>query len=350
MKYFLKRALASALAWKSKVAAQLPIEIQERKHTNRNVPNYNDSSYFFGRSRDGAAMATRLSFRTGKESEYWLRLKLPDKGHFMLRDLKGPEGEKFEYGDFAFTCLEPGKKWEITFEGVVYQKDKPHKLALDLTFDAISDLINFQKAVVPWEVGGIVAGECWTKDFLKKLGEVRIAHFEQAGNLSGSLALDGESRFVNWKSVRDHSFGRRSWQEWNRHVWLVGVLEDERVVNVCVIHYNFLGQLKAGFVTYGTQGYSPVKKCITLEEIPMPGEMPRSFQVPFQTQDKKEYTLSVKTKEGFDFVMDNDDYHITEWIADFDLNGVKGIGIAEFGLNPQKYALNPQKYEYSVAK
>ena len=125
MKYFFKKTLASALVWKSKVAAQLPIEVQERKHTDPNVPHYNDSSYFFGRSQDGSAMATRLAFRTGKKSEYWLRLSLPDKGHFMLRDLQGPEGEHFEYGDLAFTCLEPGKKWKITFEGNIHQKMIP---------------------------------------------------------------------------------------------------------------------------------------------------------------------------------------------------------------------------------
>ena len=129
------------------------------------------------------------------------------------------------------------------------------------------------------------------------------------------------------------------------------MLEDNRVVNVCVIHYDFLGQLKAGFVTYGPQGYSPVKKCITLEEIPMPHEMPRPFEVPFQTQDKKSHILSVKMKEGFDFAMDDGAYHITEWIADFDLDGVKGVGIAEFGLNFKRYdGLNPQQYEYSVAQ
>ena len=133
----------------------LPLAELESKHSNPMEPLFNDSSYFLGRGGDGSYMVTRLAFRTTSEPEYWLAFHLPGKGIFKLKDPEGGEGEGFRLGKLGFLCLEPGKRWQISHSGTVYNNGKSHRAQIDLTFEGTRPLVNFKNITRPKDLAPV---------------------------------------------------------------------------------------------------------------------------------------------------------------------------------------------------
>ena len=337
MKFWLKKQLASLLIRRSLKERELSPEELESKHKNPNVPLFNDSSYFLGRSEDGSYMVVRQAFRTTRGHEYWLNIFLPGKGSFELKGMNATEGEGFRLGNLKFDCLEPGKTWEISYNGPIHCGNEVHEIEIKWIFTGIQPLINFKNITNPSVTAAVIAAEKWDGAFFRKLKEIKKVHLEQGGNITGTIKLDGEEINIDWRSVRDHSWGSRSWGKWKRHVWLSGVLDNNEVFNVSMISYDFLGQLGAGYIT-ANEHISYLNQTPDMNSFAGDPLIPEKGKFTFFTQDGKQHELGFEMAGRFEFMMDNE-YYIYEGMGNFILDGIKGMGVAEFGLNPEFYDL-----------
>ncbi len=310
----------------------LPVEVLESKHTDPDTFAYNDSSYFAGVSRDGFTFVTRQAFRTGKHNENWLKIHIPGEGVWGFEDMELPEGEGFKQGTLEYVCLKPGEEWSIKYDGPVFKDGKEEEIKLNLKWRSTSPVMDFDKeGTSPRQVAEQVASQKWNKEFFRRLREIHLVHIEQGGEITGTITWKGKENGVKLKGVRDHSFGKRNWEEWSRHIWFLGILDDGRFFNVSVIDYDFVKDLKAGFIfdgeKYVTFAETPSFADLNLKE-PLPHKL--SFKVKeMEKGDEKEITTDMV--EFFPFMMDAV-YHIRQSKAEFTYGGVKGIGIAEMGV------------------
>lgn len=333
--YWLKKKLAAGMISRSLKDRELSLEELETRHSDPNLPLFNDSSYFLGRGDDGSCLIVRMAFRSRREPEYWLSFYLPGLGTFKLENLDCQVGPGFSLGDLSFFCEEPGKIWRITYSGPIQKGGKSHQLSLDLRFEGTRPLVNYKHISRPSDIAPVIAREKWTREFLESLKEIKKVHLEQGGHISGIIRLDGKDHQVEWRSVRDHSWGTRSWESWRRHIWLGGVLDNGEAFNLSLISYDFLGQLSAGYLTKGDRliFFDPLPSMESFASNPL---IPEHTVIDFTSRDGTRHKLEVHIVRAFDLPMDGI-YHIHEGMGDFLLDGISGKGVAEFGINLKHY-------------
>lgn len=331
----LKRLLAAAMIRRSLKERGLPLDELESRHSDLTNNLFNDSSYFLGRGEDGSCLLVRMAFRTNRVAECWLTVSLPGTGTFTVDGLPGEPGEGFRMGTFEFFCKQPGKHWSIRYSGDLKQEGQAHKVDLNLEFEAIKPIVNFKHISRPADIAPVIAREKWTKPFLNSLKEIKKMHLEQAGRITGTVAVDGKIHNVNWRSIRDHSWGTRAWETWKRHIWLSGVLDDGEAFNLSMITYSFLGQLSAGYITRGekTEYLSALPAMESFASDPL---IPEKSSLVFHSRDGRQHTLEIEIPRFFGFLMDGA-YYIHEGLGNFTLDGIPGLGVAEFGLNRNFY-------------
>jgi hypothetical protein len=331
----LKTMIASAMVRSSRKAA-MPVEELERLHLSPETPNFNDSSYFFGADGAGTALAVRLAFRTGKPDEAWLDLRLPGRGPYQLGGDAQDRGTGFSLGPLSFTCESTGQRWRIRYDGLVTIPEGELPLELDLTFEARTPVVDFANHANNWAVAEAIAAETWSKEFFERLREIHKVHYEQGGRLLGRATIDGQEVHLDLPSIRDHSFGTRRWGQWDRHIWILGALEDGSFFNVSMIRYDFLGSLRTGW--RWRQGIvQSVVDCDDFAHFVPARKPPSRFTLTFRTRHGSTETALIEAKDAFDFDLDHGAYLIREWITTMKVGGVRGVGVAEFGWNPRIY-------------
>jgi hypothetical protein len=331
----LKRLLAAAMIRRSLKERGLSTYELESRHSDPANHLFNDSSYFLGRGEDSSCLLVRMAFRTNRVPECWLTVSLAGTGTYTVEGLPGEPGEKFSLGALKFICKQPGKHWSIRYSGNLKQEGKEHNVDLELEFEGMKPVVNFKHISQPADIAPVIAREKWTRSFLDSLKEIKKMHLEQAGNMTGTITVDGKIHEVNWRSVRDHSWGTRVWETWERHIWLSGVLDNGEAFNLSMIAYTFLGQLSAGYMTRGeqTEYLSALPYMDTFASDPL---IPQKFHLVFYSRDGRQHTLEIEIPRFFGFMMDGV-YYIHEGLGNFILDDIPGVGVAEFGLNRNLY-------------
>ncbi len=336
MKNFLKRFIALRMT-RSRKKNQNPVTYLEKKHVDVNQNNFIDSIYFAGVNKNGFSFVARLAFCNGKSNENWLKIFIPGEGVWGFENLDLPEGEGFEQGDLKFICDEPGELWKIYYHGPVYQGKKHYQLKMELNWHSVVPIADFDNIGTSYEqLAFQIAKEKWNFNFFNKLKEIHKIHYEQAGNITGTITWKRKKHDVQLKGFRTHSLGKRNWNDWGRHIWLTGILDDGQYFNISIIDYDFVKNLKAGFL-WNRKEYVDFAKTPSFGELKMLEPLPKtlSFPVKIKSGDKS-ITVNVDMKAFFPFTMD-DIYYIRQAKAEFDFGGKKGSGIAEMGINLKKY-------------
>ncbi len=344
--YLIKKLLALQMLSRNKKRS-FPIEFLEQKHTDPAIPLYNDSSFFYGGDHEGNAFICRMAFRGNRKPEAWFDFYLKDIGYFGLRDLPGPESDGFRLGSLYWKSLETGRVWEIGYKGLLTtrQGDK-HEAEVRLTFTGRHPVQDFAACSDRKSNASAIAGEKWNKEFFEKLKELSQTHYEQSGKLTGTVKIAGKSYPIDMRSMRDHSFGPRSWHQWDRHYWMSGINDEGRSWTVTTIRYDFIDRLTAGFITEPDGSTDAISKCTGLEDISKDALWPQQGVVDVVTRSGKKFKLEFERPGHFPYVMDNV-YYMLEGIGRYRLNGVPGLGMIEFGFNKSRY--NIDGIEWPVA-
>lgn len=339
MKHFFKHVLSSYMIRRKKKREFTPEEL-ETKHVDNTKASFNDSSYFAGISKEGFSFVTRQAFRVDKHNENWMMLSVPGEGVWGFENRDLPEGEGFKQGTLEYICKEPGEKWKIKFDGKLPQGNKEGKLKLNLDWEGVAPLVVFDKVgTTPLQVGRQVAYEKWNRHFFDKMKELDQVHYEQAGTMSGTLEWKGKRHKLDFVGVRDHSWGVRNWEDWDRHFWLLGILEDGRFFNFSLISYSFVKNLQAAFI-YNGDKYVTIYKLPSFEELNLKPMLPKAFSFEVQeVKDGPKKKVSLNMLNFFPFHMDKD-YYLRQAETEFEYDGVKGVGIAEMGVNLKNYDID----------
>lgn len=115
-------------------------------------------------------------------------------------------------GPLRFTCLEPFRRWALSFDGAVMRTTTLHELHADqdavpsrLTFDVEAEM-----AAPPWLMGGMTADAARMMlegDAAALMGGVR---YEQLCRVRGSITIDGVTRPIDGTGMRVRRQGVRN--------------------------------------------------------------------------------------------------------------------------------------------
>ncbi len=336
MKNFLKKFIALRMT-RSHKKSENPIIFLEQKHFDAANGDFNDSIYFAGVSKNDFSFVTRMAFRSGKNNENWFKIFIPGEGVWGFENIDLKEGEGFEQDNLKYICNEPGDLWKLYYHGPVFQGKKHFQIKIDLNWHSVVPIADFNVVGTSYEqVAFQIAKEKWNLDFFKKLKEIYKIHYEQAGNITGTVTWKRKKYDVQLTGLRSHSFGKRNWNDWGRHVWLTGILDDGKYFNISIIDYDFVKNLKAGFL-WNRKEYVNFAKTPSFGDLKMLEPLPKTLSFPLKVkQGEKSIIVNVDMNLFFPFTMDGV-YHIRQAKAEFDFGGQKGIGIAEMGINLKKY-------------
>ncbi len=319
-------------------SVQHPVPFLEQKHTDPDDPLYNDSSFFYGGDETGNAFIARMAFRGKKRKpEVWFDFYLKDYGYVGLKGIPGEEGVGFQFGELYWKPLEIGRKWEIGYKGPLSGRNGVEMDAgVRLVFTGMHPVYDFVASSDRSANADAIAEEKWSKEFFKKLKELSQTHYEQTGKLTGTVKLDDKIIDLDMKGLRDHSFGPRSWEQWDRHYWMSGINDDGWSWTVTTIRYHFINRLTAGFVTDPEGHTDAIVKCTGLDEISSEKLWPEKGIVEIETRSGQSYRLEFERKGHFPYLMD-DVYWMLEGIGRYRFNGASGLGMIEFGFTKGKY-------------
>ena len=111
--------------------------------------------------------------------------------------------------------------WTLCYEGVLNDGDE---VSLHATFIPKQKPIDFTTNMPAVRMATAIANEKWNRAYFARLQQIGgQCHYEQEGVLEGELTLNGKACSLCLPCVRDHSFGRRDWNDMNNHLWLMAV-------------------------------------------------------------------------------------------------------------------------------
>jgi len=78
--------------------------------------------YFNGLDANGTYVITRIARRHGRRAEIWLSANVPGVGFFQSpihpdTNVYNVDADVYSAGGLKYECLEPMKRWRITFNG-----------------------------------------------------------------------------------------------------------------------------------------------------------------------------------------------------------------------------------------
>jgi len=300
------------------------------------LEHYNNSFYFSGFDNDDRRFLIRLAFRASGIVETWFAFKDEDGRVYNYdKHIDKPKKGLLSSGPITFELIEAGKKWKLSFKGKA--KDGRTNKLVNIEFDGcfFSDkpIYDFGTMSDPSLMAEALAQEKWNKEFFKALRTQRQVHYEQFGEFEGKIKIGTIIQNLKMNALRDHSFGPRSWAYMKKHVWLVGVLEDGRCFNYSLVQYPAVKNLIAGFVI-NNEDITNVTGGTDLEYFPVE-KRPNNFKLEVLLgKEKCPVVLEYNYSESLTWDLAGV-YLITEGFAEFNFDGVKGKGIAEFGINKE---------------
>ncbi len=319
---------------------EFPVEYLEQKHLDLSLPFPNDSSFFYGGDKEGNAFITRMAFRdAARGHEYWFDFYIKGLGFIGLKDDPGPDGEGFQMGPLKWEPIEVGKSWRITYEGpLTNESGKVHAAKVDLVFTGEHPIYNYAGSSDRNLIAKAIASEKWSKDFFLKLKELSQTHIEQTGNIKGYLILNEKRYDFDFRAMKDHTFGSRTWLTWDRHYWISGLAENGYQWTVTTIRYSFLGRLSAGFVIDPDGNIDAITDCTDLETVSKEKLLPDDGVIDIKMKSGKTHRIDFHRNGHFPYTMDGK-YQMREAIGTYKFDGTDGLGMVEFGFHNDLYRI-----------
>ncbi|XP_025114920.1 uncharacterized protein LOC112576575 isoform X2 [Pomacea canaliculata] len=311
-------------------------------------PDALDSVYIGAYSQDGPNLAMRVGRRPDRRAEIWLHLEIPGVGHLQHpvhpdTAISNTDPNSFTAGGLRFEVIEPLKTWRVSFSGQLRVglcnslENKPEKF-LDTQFsflwNAFAPPFNYDSDLDSSLLGDAIARERWCREFFNKLQKRHQTHYEQWGELRGTLTVEGHPpQNLRLTAIRDHSFGVRKWTDFYRYVYCFLHIENGMTLQIGAISQpGMFSHLRTGCLMYPSRDRVAVSDVIFNlwnvgeEEQQPPAKWSLSF-----VADGETYLLQVETKTSGILYHEADRGGIVfETFCNVTLNGKKGCGLSEF--------------------
>jgi len=330
---------------------------ESRQGHDDKVPYFNDSFYFHGSSSvTGFGIFARLGIRKNR-SEGWLILSHPELGvfNFNSEELEVEESRHPHTGPLKFTCLEPMKKWLVSFDGDCKGPDgEIYHLSVEFEWNSITGnkFFDFDTDISSKPLAWSMAYHPWSIRYFRELKATHQVHYEQFGQMdvfykikNEALDYSGNEQVIG---MRDHSFGPRDWGYMHRWVVLFGYVPASNLCfHVTWVDHPLSRKIVLGYV-WTKEGFKKIEDITPdLDSIGEENclDPPTHFDFKFRLAGSKiwnEGSVQVEKKIPFDMAGRSVFY---EQFAKFSINGEVGDGICEFnyGISHRNKTNWPQK-------
>lgn len=312
-------------------------------------PLINNSYYFGGNNTQGESLILRVGYRNTGKIEIFVIYCTEGGDFYAIEKQEYPT----ESAPIQFQCTEPGKKWNIQFNGnLVNQKTQEvFPCSFDINYTATLEAFSALHHSDFRGMAEAFAREKWNKQFFKSLtGDTGMSkdkeklsqiHYEQTGRLEGTITLNGESRTISLTGARDHSFGKRDWNYMNNHIWLLAMTDQGEVLNVSLVNYPHVKQIFCGYSNFGEERNYAMTDYQMVSYDHNDGMGPDEIIVNCTFANGKKYMIKANRDFNILTPFDNGNFYFQEGVGTFDINGVKARGSIEYGFNKDKSRWNP---------
>ncbi|XP_014668487.1 PREDICTED: uncharacterized protein LOC106809797 [Priapulus caudatus] len=220
-----------------------------------------------GLDSHGNKLVARINRLPGRVAEVWLMLKLGDGRYFHFpgfpdSKVYNTDDQTFTAGGLQFEVLEPMLKWRITFNGLLREgqrnewdeQNEGNLIHVQFCFvwTALTGQFSFNDDIDPITISDSIAREKWSLNYLKTIKELSRKHrrYEVCGQLFGKLNVAEESeRTLILRGVREHSWGIRDWETYNRYIANWGYLDDGTLYSFSVASFpGILSHFVTGYI------------------------------------------------------------------------------------------------------
>ena len=292
-------------------------------HEASDAREWNESFYFNAYDRENDIcifMRIGLKPNAGERSAFCF-LMMPDGSVVGIKDQEPYCSGTLEAKGLAFDVVEPEKRWNMSFNGHMARMTDhgpvPVPVSFVLGFEARNQVFDYR--------------ECVDAEGERMSQQVASEHLEQFGRISGSLMV-GEERFdLNGLGERDHSWGVRDWNAPKMWIWLTAQFSDRIALNVTKLFIEG-GEVSAGY--FHLNGRNLPLVSADVRTVLDPDGTPRSLAMSLVDKfgGKHKVTAEVLRMVAMPFPgRDGKTMSVMhETLAEYDFNGQKGYGIAEY--------------------
>lgn len=274
--------------------------------------------------------------------------KLPNTK--LQADSDGLQKGEWSAEGINFTPVEPMRRWNIEFKGKMRLHNDPDRLVqVKISAKWTSDLpwISFDLDLPAKMLARSISREPWSREKFEIMKEAHQTHYEQMGDLEGTLKIDGEELPLKLDSFRDHSFGfKRDWTLMHRYIFHMFYLENQTRITLGVICQPCTAShLEMGYVVQANGRVDVIESCdLLLWQHGETGKPSDELSFTFTAGDviyecKVQYDLTVSH-----FVGNNEVVKMYERFLTCEINGVKGKGISEWNYNNLSGKFNLNQY------
>lgn len=306
-----------------------------------------DTVYFGGFNNDGVRIVIRYCRRHERRGEIWLFLEVPEIGvlqHPLHPDtyVINTNGRDYSTGGLKIEMVEPMKMWKVSFDGTLRhglcnnlenKGGRLVKVKFSFKWCCNTDPFNFDTDISASAIADAIARENWDQEFWKRLKSKHQTHYEQWGEMTGPLKVEGHDDVqLTLNTVRDHSYGVRDWRMFYRYAIHFIRLESGMTAQVGVVSLpSTTSYLQVGYLNYPCGAMYPVSSCdIRLWDIAETPEPANSYSFNFIAGgDAFHVEVKGETTPIFYHCEDRGS-KIFEKFCQYKVNGKKGYGLVEF--------------------
>lgn len=248
-------------------------------------------------------------------------MMMPDGSVVGIKDQEPLGSGTLDAKGLHFEVVEPERRWKMAFNGhMARMTDKgpcPVPVSFVLAFEARNEVFDYRKCVDG-------EGERISQ-------QVASEHLEQFGRVTGSLMVGEEQFDISGLGERDHSWGVRDWNAPKMWIWLTAQFSDRVALNVTKL-FTEQGEVSAGYFHLNGRNLPLVKADV--RTVLDPDGTPRSLAMSLVDKEgcKHKVTAEVMRLVAMPFPSrDGSSVSVMhETLAEYDFNGQKGYGIAEY--------------------
>lgn len=279
-----------------------------------NDPEWNDSWYFnFHDADKGLTAFMRIGNKPNKnEKTMFFYLIQGDLVLGMRAQEPYAKGKERECGGLSFRS-EGGGRFSIRYEGPMADPRDTSKVSIvrmDVDWCACNPEMDYR--------------ECVTAEGAAMSSKVASEHFEQFGEATGEIAIDGGSVPVKATGERDRSEGVRDWASPKCWYWLNSVYDRSNAYNVTKLDTG-AGAVDAGYFCCGGKN-DPLVRC----DIEGDGPAPSKYRIHAEGRSGRTYDIEGEVIGKAVLPMAGGAMMLVETISRTSWNGKTGYGIAEF--------------------
>ena len=297
--------------------------------------NWNNSHYYSGHTLSGESLYARLGLRSDGSAEVWFAYRSGD----VFYSHPTMEYDDAKDSPLTVTCVDSGKEWAVSFDGIVADQNDPYKRSVRCqfsgTFLATDPIFDFAYHINPTSLAAAMAREHWSRELFQEMQENSQTHYEQNGRMTGTLVLDGKEIRLEMPTVRDHSYGKRDWNYMNKHMWLMALLDNGDMINISMVSYPAMKRLDAGNVIFDGKTISLVET-IYCEDMENDGKGPDKFHIAIKLENGRRVNVYAERETEIVYPMGGGGYILREGLGSFTVDGKKARGILEFGFNQDR--------------